>query len=64
MSIVLRKPTTFATVDLEGARKLIFALPGNPVSALVTCNLFVIPAIRKMQGYFRPQQTVLKVRVS
>ncbi|XP_063724534.1 gephyrin-like isoform X2 [Symsagittifera roscoffensis] len=58
------KPTTFATVDLEGARKLIFALPGNPVSALVTCNLFVIPAIRKMQGYFRPQQTVLKVRVT
>jgi len=58
------KPTTFATIDVEGARKLIFALPGNPVSALVTCNLFVIPAIRKMQGYFRPQQTVIKVRVT
>ncbi|XP_075248893.1 gephyrin-like isoform X2 [Convolutriloba macropyga] len=58
------KPTTFATVDVEGARKMIFALPGNPVSALVTCNLFVIPAIRKMQGYFRPQQTVIKVRVT
>lgn len=25
-------PTTFATVDIDGARKLIFALPGNRVT--------------------------------
>lgn len=35
-------------------RKLIFGLPGNPVSALVTFNLFVKPALRKMQGAAHP----------
>lgn len=29
---------------------LIFALPGNPASALVTFYLFVLPALRKMEG--------------
>nr|XP_046223250.1 gephyrin a isoform X6 [Oncorhynchus gorbuscha] len=57
-------PTTFATVDIDGARKLIFALPGNPVSAVVTCNLFVIPALRKMQGILDPRPTIIKARLS
>uniref|UniRef100_A0A8C1GXH7 Gephyrin a n=1 Tax=Cyprinus carpio TaxID=7962 RepID=A0A8C1GXH7_CYPCA len=57
-------PTTFATLDIDGARKLIFALPGNPVSAVVTCNLFVIPALRKMQGILDPRPTIIKARVS
>ncbi|KAM3594184.1 uncharacterized protein V6R79_003680 [Siganus canaliculatus] len=57
-------PTTFATVDMDGARKLIFALPGNPVSAVVTCNLFVIPALRKMQGILDPRPTIIKARLS
>ncbi|XP_063765246.1 gephyrin a [Eleginops maclovinus] len=56
-------PTTFATADIDGARKLIFALPGNPVSAVVTCNLFVIPALRKMQGILDPRPTIIKARV-
>ncbi|XP_029984258.1 gephyrin b isoform X4 [Sphaeramia orbicularis] len=57
-------PTTFATLDIDGARKLIFALPGrNPVSAVVTCNLFVIPALRKMQGILDPRPTIIKARV-
>jgi molybdopterin molybdotransferase len=29
---------------------LVFGLPGNPVSALVGCELFVKPALRAMQG--------------
>lgn len=51
------KPTTFATVPFKnpdtGVReaRLIFSLPGNPASALVTANLFVLPSIRKLQGY-------------
>ncbi|CAM9193389.1 unnamed protein product [Scytosiphon promiscuus] len=55
------KPTTFATVTTGGggsgdggsadARRLIFALPGNPVSSLVCSYLFVAPAIRRMRGY-------------
>ncbi|XP_028253329.1 gephyrin b isoform X1 [Melanotaenia boesemani] len=58
-------PTTFATLDIDGARKLIFALPGrNPVSAVVTCNLFVIPALRKMQGILDPRPTIIKARLS
>jgi gephyrin len=38
------KPTTFATIssDTGANRKLIFALPGNPVSALGTFSLHVV----------------------
>lgn len=49
------KPTTFATVsvkDNSGQRvtKVIFSLPGNPASALVTFHLFVLPSLHKMAG--------------
>ncbi|PWN24665.1 hypothetical protein BDZ90DRAFT_103339 [Jaminaea rosea] len=46
------KPTTFATIaGGEGRRKkVIFALPGNPASALVCFYVFVLPALRKMAG--------------
>jgi len=40
------KPTVFARIG----EKLIFGLPGNPVSVSVTFNLFVRPALRAMQG--------------
>ncbi|KAG9480875.1 hypothetical protein GDO78_010249 [Eleutherodactylus coqui] len=56
-------PTTFATLDIDGVRKIIFALPGNPVSAVVTCNLFVVPALRKMQGILDPRPTIIKARM-
>lgn len=45
------KPTTFASVEFRGKRKLIFALPGNPVSASVTFHLFVLPSLRQSSGY-------------
>ncbi|KAL7271052.1 hypothetical protein RUND412_006216 [Rhizina undulata] len=50
------KPTTFATVatkDPEGVKKkkLVFSLPGNPASALVTFHLFVLPSLRRAAGY-------------
>lgn len=41
------KPVLFG-VTPNGA--LVFGLPGNPVSALVTFHLFVRPALRTMQG--------------
>lgn len=57
------KPTTFATVPYKPAfsssgvgaqqereKKVIFSLPGNPASALVTLNLFVLPALHKLMG--------------
>lgn len=55
------KPTTFATIpasSLSSAAsgqhqrdKQIFALPGNPASALVTFHLFVLPCLRKLSGF-------------
>jgi gephyrin len=53
------KPTTFATVPVknnEGERvsKVIFSLPGNPASALVTFHLFVLPALHQMSGVQPP----------
>ncbi|MBM3667886.1 MAG: molybdopterin molybdotransferase MoeA [Actinobacteria bacterium] len=41
------KPTWFGVGPAGG---LVFGLPGNPVSAIVTFILFVRPAIRAMQG--------------
>ena len=40
------KPTWFGTRD----RRLVFGLPGNPVSAVVTFALFVWPALLALQG--------------
>jgi molybdopterin molybdotransferase len=34
---------------------LVFGLPGNPVSSLVGCELFVLPAIRALQGATAPE---------
>ena len=34
---------------------LVFGLPGNPVSSLVGCELFVRPAIRALQGATHPE---------
>lgn len=59
------KPLTFATaparkvdgaLDEASPARPFFALPGNPVSSLVTFQLFVRPAIRRLLGY---QQTSL-----
>lgn len=48
------KPTTFATVPPPAGKHFpvpVFALPGNPASALVTFYVFVVPALRKMGGW-------------
>ena len=51
------KPLTFATASWNGATKLIFGLPGNPVSSLVTFYLMAVPAMRKMAGWPDPHLT-------
>lgn len=44
-------PTWFGVLLRDGARPtLVFGLPGNPVSAMVTFHLFARPALRAMQG--------------
>ncbi|KAI9821865.1 MAG: hypothetical protein M1827_002447 [Pycnora praestabilis] len=49
------KPTTFATVPVkddagERVDKVIFSLPGNPASAVVTLHLFVLPSLHAASG--------------
>lgn len=53
------KPLTFATITVPStpgtkaaARQLlVFGLPGNPVSSLVTYTLVVLPCLRKLAGW-------------
>lgn len=50
------KPLTFATLEIPAAdseqrRLLVFGLPGNPVSSIVTFTLVVLPALRKLAGW-------------
>ena len=53
------KPATFATVrrgaEAKAAPMLVFALPGNPVSALVCFELLVRPALRALRGESQPE---------
>jgi molybdopterin molybdotransferase len=46
------KPVYFGVLDDKShkRRKYVFGLPGNPVSALVTFQLFVVPALTKLAG--------------
>jgi len=49
------KPQGFGTVGEDDTP--IFTLPGNPVSAYISFQVFVLPAIRRMMGllpYSRP----------
>jgi molybdopterin molybdotransferase len=50
------KPLTVATFDPEkiGKTCLYFGIPGNPVSALVSCWRFVQPALKKLSGLASP----------
>ena len=45
------KPVSFG---VRGSA-LVFGLPGNPVSSLVGCELFVLPALRALQGAADPR---------
>ena len=54
------RPTTFG---VSGTRP-VFALPGNPVAALLTGELFVRPALRAMMGHARPVEPAWQVRLA
>jgi molybdopterin molybdotransferase len=49
------KPAVFG----RKGRCLVFGLPGNPVSSLVIFEVFVAPALRKMQGVPDPRSRTL-----
>jgi gephyrin len=62
------KPTTFATIPVSSSGdgpgyKPVFALPGNPASALVTFYVFVLPALRKLAGWPSGSRSLPRVRV-
>ena len=55
------KTIAFATIPSSGKRALpVFALPGNPVSAMVTFELFVRPALLRLGGHARLQRPVVE----
>jgi molybdopterin molybdotransferase len=57
------KPIAFSTIPQDGKAALaLFALPGNPVSAMVTFELFVRPAILRMAGHRRLHRPTITAR--
>lgn len=66
------KPLTFAKIDTalttcssnKRSSMLVFGLPGNPVSSIVTFNLAVIPSMRKMEGWEDPHLRRLHVETA
>ena len=54
------KPIVFAV----RGDTLVFGLPGNPVSSLVACELFVRPALRALQGARDPKPEYLPGRLA
>lgn len=63
------KPTTFATVPVknnagERVTKVIFSLPGNPASAIVTFHLFVLPSLHQISGVSPVDLTKIPVTLS
>jgi len=59
------KPLTFATIPHSSGRTvLVFGLPGNPVSSLVTFHLVVVPVLRKLAGFKDPSLRSVRVRTT
>ena len=54
------KPVLFGTI--EG--KPVFGLPGNPASSGATFDLFVRPALRKLEGQQKTRDTRVKARLT
>jgi len=59
------KPATFATIDKEEGISpcLFFALPGNPVSAMVCFQLLVAPVLKRLVGQSAPDPPRVTCRV-
>ncbi|MBE9117510.1 molybdopterin molybdotransferase MoeA [Lusitaniella coriacea LEGE 07157] len=58
------KPLTVATFPHQKHPCLYFGIPGNPVSALVSCWRFVQPALKKLSGLsnYQPQWIIARSR--
>jgi len=60
---VLIKPGGPTAFGVRGGTA-VFALPGNPVSSLITFEIFVRPAIRKMTGHACPVKPAVKATLA
>ena len=56
------KPQGFGEIGEDSLP--IFTLPGNPVSAYVSFEVFVVPALRKMIGLTQPRRTLTTARLA
>ncbi|OGT00794.1 MAG: molybdenum cofactor biosynthesis protein [Gallionellales bacterium RIFCSPLOWO2_12_FULL_59_22] len=53
-------PVAFGKVG----EKIIFGLPGNPVSSMVCFEQFVVPALRRMMGHARTHRRTITARLT
>ena len=56
-------PLVFGRFE-DGRGPLVFGLPGNPVSAMVTFEQFARPALLKMAGHRRLHRPLVKARLA
>lgn len=56
------KPLAFGTIERAGRSIPVFGLPGNPVSSLVSFELFARPGLRRLAGHERTERPTLTVR--
>ena len=59
MQVAIRPAKPFAFGTLSGSALPVFGLPGNPVSAMVSFELFVRPAGRQMSGHHSIERPVV-----
>ncbi len=62
MQVAIRPAKPFAFGLLSGTGPPVFGLPGNPVSALVSYELFARPALRRMGGHRDLHRPILTAR--
>lgn len=56
-------PATFASGSFEELPRLVFALPGNPVSSWVCAQLFAVPCLWKTAGRMHNEHTRIRVQL-
>jgi molybdenum cofactor synthesis domain-containing protein len=59
MQVAIRPAKPFAFGTLEGSGTAVFGLPGNPVSAMVSFELFVRPGVRRIAGHHALHRVVI-----
>ncbi|HVB93068.1 MAG TPA: gephyrin-like molybdotransferase Glp [Acidimicrobiales bacterium] len=59
MQVAIRPAKPFAFGTLDGTGTPVFGLPGNPVSAMVSFELFVRPAVRLIGGHRALERVVV-----